>query len=91
MQIRPTNHIQTAQAVNLQPQNTTTAASGTTSAPVDQLDISFEAQSLSGTEMTSTDIRADRISDIKLQIANGQYDTAERLEAAVSRMLNEFA
>jgi anti-sigma28 factor (negative regulator of flagellin synthesis) len=35
---------------------------------------------------TSADVRADRVADIKAQIVSGQYETAEKLDAAVSRM-----
>lgn len=89
MQIRPTSNIQTSSAVNLQTQNTTSSADLANSAPVDQLDISAEAQMMS--TAASTDIRADRVADIRAQIANGQYDTAEKLDAAVSRMFDEIA
>jgi hypothetical protein len=60
MQIRPTGQTQTTQAVNLQTQNTTSATQNdVASAPVDQLDISMEAQAMSGMDI-STGIRADR-------------------------------
>ena len=88
MQIRPTSNVQTSSAVNLQTQNTTSAADSASSVPVDQLEISAEAQMMSTT--ASSDVRADRVADIRAQIANGQYDTAEKLEVAVSRMFDEF-
>ncbi len=91
MQIRPTSNIQTSSAVNLQTQNTTAATDATTSLPVDQLEISAEAQMISSTSAANTDIRADRVADIRAQIANGTYDSAEKLDAAVSRMFDEFA
>ena len=89
MQIRPTSNVQTSSAVNLQTQNTTSAADSANSMPVDQLEISAEAQMMS--TAASSDIRADRVADIRTQIASGQYDTAEKLEVAVSRMFDEFA
>lgn len=89
MQIRPTSNIQTS-SVNLQPQNTTRSAGAQNPAPVDQLDISAEAQMMSAAS-TSGDIRADRVADIRAQIADGRYDTNEKLEAAVSRMFDELA
>lgn len=89
MQIRPTSNIQTSSAVNLQTQNTTQASDAANSAPVDQLEISHEAQMMSSA--ASGDIRADRVADLRAQIASGQYDTAEKLDAAVSRMFDEFA
>jgi negative regulator of flagellin synthesis FlgM len=90
MQIRPTSNIQTSSAVNLQTQNTTGAADTANTVPVDQLEISAEAQMIS-TSATNTDIRADRVADIRAQIAEGTYDSSEKLDAAVSRMFDEFA
>jgi negative regulator of flagellin synthesis FlgM len=81
MQIRSTSNIQTSSAVNLQKQNSTN--------PVDSLEISAEAQMLSTSG--ATDIRADRVADLRAQIASGDYETPEKLEAAVSRMFEEFA
>ena len=89
MQIRPTSNVQTSSAVNLQAQNTTSAAESANSMPVDQLEISAEAQMMSTS--ASSEIRADRVADLRAQIAGGQYDTAEKLEVAVSRMFDEFA
>jgi negative regulator of flagellin synthesis FlgM len=88
MQIRPTSNIQTSSAVNLQTQNTTRGAESASSVPVDQLDISAEAQMMSA---TNGDIRADRVADIRAQIASGQYETSEKLNVAVSRMFDELA
>ena len=89
MQIRPTSNVQTSSAVNLQTQNTTTATDSASSVPVDQLEISAEAQMMSSA--ASGDIRADRVADIRAQIASGQYESAEKLDAAVSRMFDELA
>ena len=88
MQIRPTSNIQTSSAVNLQTQNTTQGTQSANAAPVDQLDISAEAQMMSA---TNGEIRADRVADLRAQIASGQYDTTEKLNAAVSRMFDELA
>ena len=91
MQIRPTGQTQTTQAVNLQTENTTSATQNdVASAPVDQLDISMEAQSMAGME-SSGGVRADRVATLRAEIASGQYETAERLDAAVSRMLDAIA
>ena len=89
MQIRSTSNIQTSSAVNLQKQNSTNATQNTNSVPVDSLEISAEAQMLSTSG--ATDIRADRVADLRAQIASGDYETPEKLEAAVSRMFDEFA
>ena len=89
MQIRSTSNIQTSSAVNLQKQNSTNATQNANSVPVDLLEISAEAQMLSTTG--ATDIRADRVADLRAQIASGEYETPEKLDAAVSRMFEEFA
>ena len=89
MQISSTSNIQTSAAVNLQKKNSTNATQNTNSVPVDSLEISAEAQMLSTSG--ATDIRADRVADLRAQIASGDYETPEKLEAAVSRMFEEFA
>ena len=89
MQIQPTNNIASSSAVNLQAQNSTSSTDAANMLPVDQLDISAEAQSISQTG--TTEIRADRVADIRAQIATGQYETAEKMDIALSRMLNEYA
>jgi len=85
MQIRPTNSLQSTQAVNFQ--NRIATEQNANSLPVDQLELSAEAKLLE----TKGDVRMDRIAEIRTQIAQGQYDTPERLELAVSRMFEEFA
>ncbi len=57
---------------------------------VDQLDISSEAKMLSQLKVAG-EIRADRVADIRAQIETGVYETQEKLDVAVSRMLDEFA
>ena len=44
-----------------------------------------------GTTATGGEVRADRVAELRAQIANGNYDTAEKLDTAVGRMLNIFA
>jgi negative regulator of flagellin synthesis FlgM len=88
MQIRPTNHIQTSQPINLTTRNVAERTSSTL--PVDQLEISTEAR-LMETQAAGSSARADRIAEIRAQISQGQYDTAEKLEIAVSRLFDEIA
>jgi negative regulator of flagellin synthesis FlgM len=89
MQIRSTSNLQTSSAVNLQKQNSANATQNNNSVPVDSLEISAEAQLLSTSG--ATEIRADRVADLRAQIASGDYETPEKLDAAVSRMFDEFA
>lgn len=86
MQIRPTNNLQNTQAVNLNAQQTeaTNSTSGQ-QAPVDQLELSAEAQILTGGE-----IRADRVAEVRAEIASGVYETDAKLDAAVDRLLDQI-
>lgn len=90
MQIRPTSGIHSTNSVNLDAQNSTQNVSSSDAVPTDQLELSFEAQMMS-VNTTGSTIRADRVAELKAQIASGQYETSERLDAAVSRMLDEIA
>ena len=83
MQIRPTSNIQTSSAINLQTQNTSAGAQSGGTVPVDQLEISQEAQMIG---QTSADVRADRIAEIKAQIVSGQYETSAKMDVAMSRL-----
>ncbi len=87
MQIRPTNNLQNTQSVNLSPQRADQSASTSNQAPVDQLELSSEAQMLTG----GGEIRADRVAQVKADIANGVYETDAKIDAAVERMLDEYA
>jgi negative regulator of flagellin synthesis FlgM len=37
------------------------------------------------------DVRADRVASIRAAIADGSYETADKLDAALSAMLDEIA
>lgn len=55
----------------------------------DQLDISPEAELLSRSLETKTDFRADKVAQMKAAIAEGNYDTDEKLDAAMMKMLDD--
>jgi negative regulator of flagellin synthesis FlgM len=55
----------------------------------DQLDISPAAQHLDQISQLP-DIRQSRVNDIRTAIANGTYETANKLDVAVSRLLDEI-
>ncbi|MAP09251.1 MAG: flagellar biosynthesis protein FlgM [Rhodopirellula sp.] len=81
-----------AGANRLKPDATTTR----TSAPVDQLDLSSAATSANRLDSASPiagggEIRIDRVADIRRQIADGSYDTPEKMDAALDRFLDELA
>ncbi|QDU27673.1 Anti-sigma-28 factor, FlgM [Anatilimnocola aggregata] len=56
---------------------------------VDQLDISPEADLISQVH-DLPDVRQDKVNSIRAQIASGTYDTDAKLDAALSRLLDEI-
>ena len=61
------------------------AAQSPLTSPRDELEISAAGQMLDRLS-ESPEVRAERIAQIKEAIENGDYDTDEKLEAALSRM-----
>ncbi|MCA9240667.1 MAG: flagellar biosynthesis anti-sigma factor FlgM [Planctomycetales bacterium] len=61
-------------------------APATRTQSVDQLDISPEAAAAS----QSGDVRADLVARIKGQIAAGTYETSDKLNGALDRLLDEI-
>ena len=68
-------------------------------APVDQLDLSAEAQALSsasglgataGPEAASGGIRTEKVAALRRAIAEGNYDTPDRMSAALDRLLEQL-
>ena len=57
---------------------------------IDQLDISPEADLVSRARDVP-DIRQDKVNEIRQQIANGAYETDEKLNVALDRLLDELA
>ena len=57
---------------------------------VDQLDISPEADFVAQTR-DLPEIREDRVADIRARLSAGTYETADKLDMAVSRLLDEIA
>lgn len=58
------------------------------SAPSDQLDIS--AAAAAAAEAADGEIRADLVARVRGEIAAGGYDTPDKLEGALSRLLDEI-
>ncbi len=56
---------------------------------VDQLDISHEAELISQIQ-DIPDIRQDRVDSIRAAIESGTYETADKLDMAVDRLLDEL-
>ena len=59
------------------------------SAPRDQVEISALGQMLDGISQLP-DIREERVEEIRRQIASGTYDTPEKLEIALDRLMDEL-
>ncbi|MHB8968979.1 MAG: flagellar biosynthesis anti-sigma factor FlgM [Pirellulaceae bacterium] len=92
MQIHGPTYVHGPQSINA-PHRTmasqSAARSGTTLG-ADQLDISQEADLVSRMREIP-EIRADRVADLRAAIAAGTYETPDKLETAVGRLLNEFS
>lgn len=91
MQVYGPAHIHGAQPINAPhriaaPQP---APSTDSLATVDQLDISREAE-LASRLRDVPQIRADRVAAIRAQIEAGVYETDDKIEKAVSRLLDEM-
>ena len=56
---------------------------------VDQLEISPEAELVSQLS-DIPDVRADRVAEIRQQIAAGVYETDDKLDVALDRLLDEI-
>ena len=100
MQIYGPYRVSTAQptpaAQRTPPQKPAEMAAGTSSAPIDQLDLSSTISSVnrvqSGSEIAGGgEIRIDRVAEIRRQIASGDYETPEKLDAALDKLLDQFA
>ncbi|MFN3191559.1 MAG: flagellar biosynthesis anti-sigma factor FlgM [Aureliella sp.] len=100
MQIHSLQHSQATQSVN----STQNARAASQNQPVetssaqqaDQLDLSPEALALGQTEATAPavnvdGIRTDKVAAIKQAIADGTYETPEKLSLALDKMLDSFA
>ena len=63
------------------------------SAPVDRLDLSsaaMETNRMEGAIAGGGEIRIDRVAELRRQIADGSYDTPEKMDAALDRFLDQL-
>ncbi|MEM6688568.1 MAG: flagellar biosynthesis anti-sigma factor FlgM [Planctomycetota bacterium] len=72
------------------------AANRVSAQPADQLDLSSSnrlqsTSSASGPETVGGDIRIEKVAQIRRQIAEGSYDTPDKLDAALDKLLDQFA
>ena len=92
MYIYGTSHVHTAQplAAPHRPAPAQPASTPHSSYGVDQLDLSPEAEFVAQAR-DLPDIREDRVAAIRAEIARGTYETPEKLDIALSRLLDEIA
>ena len=98
MQIQGLRHVHGPQQVNAPHANHASQPAATESfggpradnVNIDQLEISPEADLVSRAREVP-DIRQDRVNQIRNQIASGTYDSAEKLDVALDRLLDELA
>jgi negative regulator of flagellin synthesis FlgM len=80
-----------AGAQRAKPAQTAEASATTQSTPVDQLDLSAEALALSDASQAEATSHQERLNSIKQAIADGSYETPERMSAALDKLLDSFA
>jgi negative regulator of flagellin synthesis FlgM len=66
------------------------AAGPAIASPVDQLDLSAEALGVGQTNGASETFRADKVASLREAIAQGNYDTDEKLSKALDSFLNQL-
>lgn len=91
MQVHGPSHIHAAQAIKAPHRQAATPSDPVqpSSETVDQLDISQEAE-IASRMHDIPEIRADRVAAIRAEIEAGTYETPEKLDTAVSRLLDEI-
>ena len=90
MQIYGPSQLHGAQPINAPHlQRAADVRPGTAPSQTDQVDISPAAQ-LAGQVSDIPDIRQDRVATIKAAIADGTYETADKLSTAIDRLLDEI-
>ncbi len=87
MQIRPTNQLSHTNAIDFSARQAAPSSASAHHLPVDQVELSLEAQLLTN---VSDSIRFDRVAAIRSEIAQGVYESADKLGLAVDRLLDEL-
>lgn len=81
----PVNNLSSVKPAS-RPGNTPKAAEASAAGASDELTLSSEAQALTG----GSDVRMEKVNQIKQQIAAGTYETPEKLDAALDRLLDQL-
>ncbi len=97
MQIYGPFRVSTTQATNpsdpaSRAASPTPSQSKPSAAPVDQLDLSATNR-LDGSSSVAGggEIRVDKVSQLRREIADGSYETPEKIDAALDRLLDQLA
>lgn len=92
MQIHGPTHLHGAQPLNAPHRVTASRAPAETSytAPTDTVEFSSEANLISQVH-NLPEIRSDRVAQLRAEIAAGTYETEDKLDAALDRLLDEIA
>ncbi len=91
MQVNGPSHLHGAHGINGPHYNRNNApqANPASAGPSDQLDISAAAlEAIEAQE--SGEIRTDLVNRVRQQIADGTYETADKLDAALDNLLDEI-
>ncbi len=92
MQVYGPTHLHGAQPINPPHAHAAspTPASDASSSPIsDEVQISDAARMIEQAQQLP-DVRQDRVAAIRAQIAQGTYETPDKLDVAVSRLLDEI-
>ena len=72
------------------PSQTATTPAATIHSPADQLDLSPEALGTANSQASSEVFRSDKVASLREAIAQGNYDTDERLSIAFNKLLDQL-
>ena len=91
MQVHGPNQVHGPHGANQPHANSRTAGAkpSQTASPTDQLDISPAAQAASQVA-DGAEVRSDLVARVRNEIASGTYETPEKLDAALERLLDEI-
>ena len=79
----------TAERINA-PSQTAATPAATIHSPADQLDLSPEALGTANSQASSEVFRSDKVASLREAIAQGNYDTDERLSIAFDKFLDQL-
>ncbi|MGC4003485.1 MAG: flagellar biosynthesis anti-sigma factor FlgM [Pirellulales bacterium] len=93
MQIYGPSAVHAAQSINAPHYNRAPAGVGASGGGIDISDtLEISSEGMFAEKLQSLpDIRADRVASLRAEIADGSYETDDKLDMALERMLDELA